>query len=135
MDDASINKATISLKIFVMNHFGEELQHHPLFRGIFVYAVESELDSSMVLRVCIAYKKMSVDVYLEQLYLPYSLSDIIAEFRAEFSTNVNFVDMINSSSAALEHLFNGKLDVTFSYKRDILIPILQVHILFEEIEL
>jgi hypothetical protein len=126
VDDATIQKAAISLKIFLTNHFGDELQHHPLFRGLFVYPIESELDGSLVLRVAVAYKKMSVDTYLEQLYIPFNLCDIIGDLRGEVQTNIHIVEMLTNSTASLDSLFTARLDFTMSYKRELILPLLEV---------
>jgi len=126
VDDATIQKAAISLKIFMTNHFGDEMQHHPLFRGFFVYPIESELDGSLVLRVAIAWKKMSADSYLEQLYIPFSLCDLIGDLRGEVQTNIHIIDMLTNSTASLDSLFTAKLDFTMSYKRELILPLLEV---------
>lgn len=125
VDDSTIQKAAISLKIFMTNHFGDEMQHHPLFRGFFVYPIESELDGSLVLRVAVAYKKMSIDSYLEQLYIPFSLCDLVSDFRGEIQTNIHIIEMLTNSTASLDSLFTAKLDFTTSYKRELIIPLLE----------
>lgn len=126
MDENSIQRTAVALKIFISNHFLEELQHHPLFRGIFVYPIESELDSSAILRVTFAYKKMSVDSYLEQIYIPFNLCDLIPDFRGEFKSNIHVTDIM-SNHASLDNMFYGKLELFCSVKRDVIIPLMQVN--------
>lgn len=108
-DEKLVARTAVTLKMFLTTHFGEELQEHPFFRGIFVFAAQSDADGAKVLRVVVAFKKMSIDAYLEQIFIPFSLAELFTEVKGELSTNVHILDLLSNSSASMDNLLSGKV--------------------------
>lgn len=125
IDEETLNKTAVTLKIFLSNHFQEALQHHPLFRGLFVYGIDSDSDGAYILRIALAYKKMSMDAFLEQIHIPFSVNELVTEIHGELSSNVHMIDLINTTSASLDHLLAAKLYGSAQVRTELVTPILE----------
>ena len=109
-------------------HIDRELRKLSDFREVLVFESLDAITTSMpVLRIAFLFsKRVSVDEYFKNMGLPYLFTDILPQFSGNFHTNVDIFDIIHEVLRSFDELVNIRITSLLSYRKDILLHILQV---------
>ena len=105
-----MDRCVTLLRQFLVMHIERELRGNRMFSGMTVCNAINEQDNSKVLRVIFCYKRMvSLDGWLEQMLIPYTVADLIPILMGDFRTNLDFADIIKSKLTTLSSHFSGSV--------------------------
>lgn len=105
-----MDRCVTLLRQFLVSHIERELRGNRMFSGMTVCNAINEQDNSKVLRVIFCYKRMvSLDGWLEQMLIPYTVADLIPILMGDFRTNLDFAEIIKSKLATFSSHFSGSV--------------------------
>jgi hypothetical protein len=106
----------VTLKLIIMNHFGDELNRSQQFRGLFIFPSKNIIDSVNVIRIAFVFRRqISVDSFLHMMHIPYHIHDIVNHFSGEITTNVNIVDMFDKTTVPMDSFFRSTVHNYWKY--------------------
>jgi len=115
-----VQKAAESLKLFLSNHFVDELKKSLQFRGIYCFPTVNTSDGAKVLRVAVCYKRvMSIDSFLKDIYFPFKSSEIFHELSGEIKTSIQLVDMLTSPGYNLDIMCAVEAKIRFLFLKEV----------------
>lgn len=125
--DDKVEHASHKLLSWVKSHFDKELKTNVQFRGLFCFPAHSEGDGCKVIRFAITYKRIvSLDAWMDQMLLPYSLNDLLCSLSGSFKTNLQLADVFSTTSNfQLDTIFSARLELSMQYRTLPIIGILR----------
>ena len=126
ISDEAATKAADNLKLFLINNFNDELRKSMQFRGLFCFNTTNDADGANIIRLAICYRRIfSLDWFLSQAYIPYSLSNLFPEFSGEVRSSVSFSDIVSNTIMSLDNQLTVTVQLHVKYMRDLLLSLLQ----------
>eukprot|EP01041_Mallomonas_annulata_P009657 gene9657-20083_t len=128
--------AATELKSFLTHQLSDELTHNKQFRGLFVSTDTRETEIGTVIRVGIAYRRLStIDAWFEQTLAPYCLSDILTAFSGSITASDSPADLLDSTYTSIDNQLSGQMSCSLEFRNDLLMDLLQLtNIIFTNLE-
>lgn len=126
VETLDVEAACQSLKVLIMKHLDSQLKTSSFFKVLNVVPAVSDIDGAKVMRIFAVFnRQFSIDNFLERIYIPFTVCDLF-EFNGEMKINQHMLDLAKSAhSIALDLMAAAKMDVSFIFKRDLILYILK----------
>ncbi len=104
------------------------MSHLLLLYGVcmsYVSVTGSESDGARVLRVALVYKRLlSLDGFLEQMYIPYTFLELVPECYGEIKCNVGIYELLTANAVSLDQQLSVVGQCRIAFRRNLLLPLL-----------